>query len=98
MSTPTVSVVITSHLMQPIPKPSEKRPGIPKAFDEVIGRGMAKKPGDRYASAGDLALAAHDALTHRDQDQAATILERDIGLLIDQVGRELNPKVVLTTR
>jgi serine/threonine protein kinase len=72
----SVSVVITAHLMQPIPKPSEERPGIPKAFDDVIARGMAKKPQERYASAGDLAVAAHHALTHRDQDQAATILQR----------------------
>ncbi len=72
----SVSVVITAHLMQPIPRPSEERPGIPAAFDDVIAKGMAKKPEDRYASAGDLALAAHEALTNRDQDQAATILQR----------------------
>jgi serine/threonine protein kinase len=72
----SVSVVITAHLMQPIPRPSEERPGIPPAFDRVIAQGMAKKPEDRYASAGDLAMAANDALTDRDQDQAATILQR----------------------
>ncbi len=72
----SVSVVITAHLMQPVPKPSEQRPGIPAAFDQVIARGMAKKPEDRFASAGDLATAANQALTHRDQDQAATILQR----------------------
>jgi serine/threonine kinase PknH len=72
----SVSVVITAHLMQPIPRPSEQRPGIPPAFDRVIARGMAKKPADRYASAGDLAAVANDALTERDQDQAATILQR----------------------
>src|SRR3954468_6079550 len=72
----SVSVVITSHLMQPIPKPSEERPGIPVAFDTVIAKGMAKKPQDRYVSAGDLAIAANDALSERDQDQAATILQR----------------------
>jgi serine/threonine protein kinase len=72
----SVSVVITAHLMQPIPRPSEERPGIPTAFDQVIARGMAKKPDDRYASAGDLAMAATAGLTARDQDQAATILQR----------------------
>jgi serine/threonine-protein kinase len=72
----SVSVVITSHLMQPIPRPSVMRPGIPAAFDHVIARGMAKKPADRYASAGDFAAAANDALTQRDQDQAANILQR----------------------
>jgi serine/threonine-protein kinase len=72
----SVSVVITSHLMQPIPKPSEVRPGIPTAFDAVIARGMAKKPEERFVSAGDLAIAANEALSARDQDQAATILQR----------------------
>jgi serine/threonine kinase PknH len=72
----SVSVVITSHLMQPIPRPSVMRPGIPVTFDHVIARGMAKKAGDRFASAGDFAAAANDALTQRDQDQAADILHR----------------------
>jgi serine/threonine-protein kinase len=72
----SVSVVITAHLMSDIPRPSVERPGIPAAFDAVIARGMAKKPDDRYASAGDLAMAATDALTARDQDQAETILQR----------------------
>jgi serine/threonine protein kinase len=72
----SVGVVITAHLLQPIPKPSEERPGIPAAFDKVIARGMAKKPEERYASAGDLAAAANDALTQPDQDKAATILQR----------------------
>jgi serine/threonine protein kinase len=72
----SVSVVITAHLMQPIPRPSVERPGIPAAFDDVIARGMAKKPDERYASAGDLAMAATAALTARDQDQAETILQR----------------------
>ena len=72
----SVSVVISSHLMQPIPRPSVMRPGIPVGFDQVIARGMAKKPADRYASAGDLASAANNALTQRDRDQAADILQR----------------------
>jgi serine/threonine kinase PknH len=72
----SVSVVITAHLMQPIPRPSAERPGVPAAFDQVIARGMAKKADERYASAGDLAMAATQALTARDQDQAETILQR----------------------
>ncbi len=72
----SVSILITAHMMQPIPKPSEERPGIPQALDGVIARGMAKNPNERYASAGDLALAAHEALSAAHQDQAATMLER----------------------
>jgi serine/threonine-protein kinase len=72
----SASVIITGHLMQPIPRPSLSRPGIPAALDDVIARGMAKKPEERYATAGDLATAATDALTPREKDQAATILQR----------------------
>jgi hypothetical protein len=72
----SIGTVITAHLMQPVPRPSVQRPGIPAAFDQVIAKGMAKKPDDRFASAGDLAMAATDALTIRDQDQAETILQR----------------------
>src|SRR6201997_4990274 len=68
--------LVSAHLLSPIPQPSAQRSGIPKAFDAVIARGMAKKPEDRYASAGDLALAAHDALSDPDQDHAADILRR----------------------
>ena len=81
----SVSVVITAHLMEPIPQPSVVRPGIPTAFDEVISRGMAKDPKDRYATAGDLAAAAHEALAARDQDKAATILARTSAATIPAV-------------
>src|ERR1700758_5073823 len=72
----SAGVLVSAHLMEPIPQPSTKRSGIPRAFDAVIARGMAKKPPDRYASAGDLALAAHEALSDPDQDSAANILRR----------------------
>ncbi len=72
----SASTLVTAHLLDPIPKPSDVRAGVPKAFDAVIARGMAKKPEDRYASAGDLALAAHEALSDPDQDRAANIVRR----------------------
>jgi len=72
----SASTLVTAHLFDPIPKPSAMRPGVPKAFDAIIARGMAKKPEDRYASAGDLALAAHEALSDPDQDHAANIVRR----------------------
>jgi serine/threonine kinase PknH len=55
--------LVAAHLMQPMPRPSQAHSGIPRVFDEVIARGMAKNPDDRYASAGDLGLAAQSALT-----------------------------------
>ncbi len=74
--TDSIERMIAAHLMEPPPRPSELRPGrVPAALDEVIARGMAKKPEERYRSAGELANSALDALTAPEQHQAARILE-----------------------
>ncbi|MET7767717.1 protein kinase [Nocardia sp. NPDC005366] len=58
-----MSVLIRSHLTTPPPRPSVKHPGLPPAMDEVVVRGMAKEPADRYPSASALASAARAAVT-----------------------------------
>lgn len=72
----SAGMLITAHLMDDIPHPSQLRPGVPIAFDRVIQRGMAKDPKERYASAGELAHAANEALSSQDQDRAEEIVER----------------------
>jgi predicted Ser/Thr protein kinase len=47
-----------AHLDAPPPSVVEAGLGLPPATDEVIKRGMAKDPDERYPSAGDLARAA----------------------------------------
>src|SRR5215217_8487565 len=52
-----------AHLNDPAPAASAIAPAVPTALDGVIGTAMAKEPGARYPSAGDLARAAWAALS-----------------------------------
>jgi serine/threonine protein kinase, bacterial len=52
-----------AHLYVEPPRPSEERPDISTGFDEVVARGMAKDPDQRYATTVELATAAHNAIT-----------------------------------
>jgi CHASE2 domain-containing sensor protein len=51
-----------AHVSALPPCPSRMRPDLPEEIDEVIARGMAKDPAERYAGAGELAQAAALAL------------------------------------
>ncbi|CAM3240640.1 protein kinase [Mycobacterium intermedium] len=53
---------VNAHSQGEPPKPTEIVPAIPTGFDEVIARGMARKPEDRYQTVRDLSIAARDAL------------------------------------
>jgi tRNA A-37 threonylcarbamoyl transferase component Bud32 len=51
-----------AHLHEPPPKATSLRAELPQAVDRVVVRAMAKRPGERYATAGDLAAGFRDAL------------------------------------
>jgi hypothetical protein len=72
----TDEAVLWAHVGEPPPRPSELRPGVPRAFDEVVQRAMAKLPADRYASAGDLGRAARAAAEGRRAPQPAGTVAR----------------------
>lgn len=52
---------IAGHMVSPAPKPSESNARL-GAFDEIIAKGMAKKPEKRYQTGAELAAAARRAL------------------------------------
>lgn len=67
---------IRGLLANDAPRPSEVNTWVPRTFDAVIARGMAKDPRQRYQSAGELAAAARAAL----ESVAAPTMEEAIPL------------------
>lgn len=67
---------LAAHVASPPPRPSLLNPRVPASFDDVIARGMAKEPDDRYGSAGALGRGAQRALqaNERNPSQIDTLL------------------------
>ncbi len=60
----TVPATMLAHLHDPPPRASDT-PGVPRAFDRVLARALAKAPEDRYPSAGDFGRAVMAAAEGR---------------------------------
>jgi len=54
--------VVFAHLNEDPPRPTDARPELPAAFDEVIATALAKQPDARFQRCGELAKAARAAL------------------------------------
>ncbi|OBF72735.1 protein kinase [Mycobacterium sp. 852002-51613_SCH5001154] len=61
------------HMLSPAPRPSIMRRGVGRAFDDVVARGMAKQRAARFASAGELARAASEAVNAAYEPVAAGV-------------------------
>lgn len=55
-TTPVVRT-LRAHATDPVPSARALRPDLPAELDAILGRMMAKRPGDRYASAAEVAEA-----------------------------------------
>lgn len=53
----TAAATLLAHLGDDPPPPSDSE-GVPESFDQVVWRALAKRPADRYATAGQLGRAA----------------------------------------
>ena len=56
------TAALFAHLQDAPPRPTEIVPELPAAIDDVIARGMAKDPDDRYATCMEFAKTARSAL------------------------------------
>jgi YVTN family beta-propeller protein len=54
--------IISAHLLDPPPRPTELRPELPSAINDVVAKGMAKSPEDRFATCSELLAATREAL------------------------------------
>ena len=59
------AAVLYAHMAEDAPKLTEQRPELPATLDEVIAKGMAKDPAERYESGGQLLLEANRSFTRR---------------------------------
>ncbi len=96
----TVPATMLAHLHEPPPRPSDT-PGVPRAFDRVLARALAKAPEDRYPSAGDfgrVALAAAEGRSITTEERsvargaAAPTARRDGGLWAAPAPPEAEPE------
>lgn len=65
------AALMFAHLMEAPPRLTAERPDLPAEVDDVIAQAMAKRPEDRFATAGALASHASAALG-RPTDEPAT--------------------------
>ncbi len=72
----SVEQIMGAHIATPPPRPSTVNPSIPIAFDEIITRGMAKNPDDRYGSAGALGRAAQRVLETNSSNPSQTATQQ----------------------
>lgn len=56
------ALVMMGHLHEPPPRPTEVRPGLPPALDQVFARAMAKNPNERFTTCRAFTDAAAAAL------------------------------------
>ena len=58
--------VIYKHIFEPLPSPRLACPDLPLAVEDVLVKALAKEPGDRFASAGQMFQALEHALAPTD--------------------------------
>jgi serine/threonine protein kinase len=63
-----------AHISNPPPQPSATRGDLVPAFDDVVAKATAKDPADRYATAGELATAAHEAIALQQEARPGSAL------------------------
>ncbi|CAN5433045.1 hypothetical protein BH11MYX1_BH11MYX1_45530 [soil metagenome] len=72
--------VVQRQLNDPMPPPSQLRPGVSEAVDAVLQKALAPNPKRRYASASTFAIALGRALERTDADVKVPPVAEDVRL------------------
>ena len=52
---------MSAHLARPVPKVTDRVPGLPRELNAVLAKALAKKPVARYQSCAEFVAALHAA-------------------------------------
>lgn len=80
----TPVALLLKHINEPMPSVRAFRPGTQRAVEEVIFKATAKHPDDRYASAGEMAVAFEAALRQPVTEQLASPYE-DMPTMVESI-------------
>lgn len=70
----TPQAVLAGHLAQPVPDITARRGDVTPASAEVLARALAKEPGARFATAGELVAAWERTLDRRSLRRSASVV------------------------
>jgi hypothetical protein len=80
-----------AHVNDPPPRLRERVADVPEALEQVVERGMAKDPQDRYPSTGDLARAAAAAVLARPVRQEERTVATGAAAPVDTRAHQAGP-------
>jgi serine/threonine protein kinase len=69
----TPLAILMKHVNDPLPLPRQQDPSIPEPFEHVVLKALAKRPGGRYQTAGEMAQALQAAALEAGIDVPARI-------------------------
>jgi serine/threonine protein kinase len=70
----TAAAVLVKHLHDPLPMPRRFNPALPESVERVILRALAKKPEDRFPTAGEMVTAMEQAIASLDPGLLDTLM------------------------